>query len=443
MLFRPHAYQLQSARRMLDHPFMALLADPGLGKTAIMLMLIHELKRIGCLPPTLITATKQIATQVWPEEIEGWDQFNGISYSVIQGAHKERAYRKPADIYVTNNESLPWMEARGYIDKFAMLIIDESSKFKSWGSQRTKLIKKHLHHFQRRYLLTGSPTPLTLLDLFPQMYIVDRGETFGRYLNRFKFHFFQPVYGTNKWVPRYNAEKIIYEKAAPFCIRLDAKIHLRLPPLEVHDIRVSLPEAAKEDAKNAVLKIDLTSRINSSTDRMQARRLASGIDANGKVVHDAKLVALRKLLDDLKGRPALVFCYFRSEGDYLSAMLDAPIVRGGTSSKKSSELFALWNAGKLPVLILQPAAAGHGLNLQRGGTDIIWFSLTDNQDDYYQAIRRVWRQGVVGDKVTVHRLLAKASIDVAMARSLEDKTNTQQAFLDAMLALQEELRDVA
>lgn len=439
MIFKPHPYQLTAARRLLDRPFTFLQADPGTGKTAICLMVIHELKKRGELPPTLIIAPLRIATSVWPDEITKWDQFHCISYRVIQGAHKAREAAHPADVHLTNLESLAWMHEHGLLSRYRMVIFDESSKFKTWSAKRTKIIKKYLGAFERRYALTGSPAPKSLADIFPQQYLVDRGASFGRYITRFQSKYLVDVspHMSPKWEVRPGAAEGIYRKMAPFCHRLDAAKLLDMPPLITEDIKIPLPKPVQEQALELLKQIAVTAEtstwdaLSAGSEYMQSRRIAGGISPEGDVMHDEKLKALDDLIEGLQGQHALVFFYYRAEGDVLTKRLNAPMIRGGTSVAESNESMRAWNARELPLLLLHPAATGHGLNLQAGGNHVIWYSLTDNYDDYFQAIRRVWRQGVAGT-VFNHRLIARNSVDIAMLAGLEAKGDRQRAVLDAM-----------
>lgn len=436
MIFNPHAYQLNASMHLLRHPFTFLQADPGTGKTAICLMLVHELKKRCELPRCLIVAPLRIATDVWPDEIAKWDQFNGITYRVIQGHHKAREASEPADVHLTNIESLAWMDKRGLLNEYDMVIIDESSKFKNWSAKRTKILKRHIGRFRRRYALTGSPAPKSLADIFPQQFIVDRGVCFGKYIGRFQRQYLVNVspHFTPKWEVRPGAADEIYRKMAPFCHRLDADKLLNMPPLITNDIRIPLSESVQKNAMDLLKQMDTSSTwaaFSAGSEYMQSRRIAGGVAENGVILHDAKLKALDDLMDELQGQNALVFFYYRAEGDTLAKRYDAPIVRGGTSIRDSRAAVRAWNAGNLPMLLLHPAATGHGLNLQDGGNNVVWYSFTDNYDDYYQAIRRVWRQGVTGT-VICHRLIARGSIDPAMIRGLDAKGDRQRSMLESI-----------
>ena len=438
MIFKPHQYQLAAAHALLTHRHMALHADPGTGKTAIVLMLIHELKVRDMLHPTLVLAPLRIATEVWPDEIAKWDQFNEISYSVIQGKNKSKASETPADLHFANIESLPWLVKNNALSKYRILIIDESSKFKNWSAQRTKILKSCISQFDRRYALTGSPAPRSLLDLFSQQYLVDKGAALGRYISHYRYEYFvdKGFGGWPNWQLREGADDRIYKKLAPYCHRIDGDVLLGTPSMLINDIRLTLPKKQQMSSFEALKNLhemSLSSSFSAADDSILARREAGGIDADGSLIHDVKIKALEDLIAELQGKNALVFFYFRTEGKYLSKHFNAPVVMGGMSQKTTRKHLQAWCAGELPLLFLQPSTTGHGLNLQSGGKDIIWFSFTYSQDDYYQACRRIHGRQGIGARV--HRLISRGSVDVAMIASLEAKTGQQKAFLDAIAEL--------
>lgn len=433
MKFHPHKYQLDAARFHLARPYSALFADPGLGKTAIMLMLIHEIKRCNKLDrPVLVLSTLRIAKSVWPAEIAKWDQFNNLTYTVIHGSRKGNLCKQQTDVHLLNNEGLAWAEKTGILDNYKFLIVDESSKYKSWGAQRTKIIRKRVHQFERRHILTGTPVPKSMLDIFSQMYLCDAGRSLGRYITHFRNNYFiDRGWGMYPdWQLRDGAEQQVYDKIGPRCFRLSGEHLLDMPELMVNDIMVDIPKKYQRLSIEMLSELGILGAINGAGKYAASRRIASGVGLEG-VIHTTKLDALKDLISELQGKPILVAYYYRNEGDLLQKEVGAKLIDGRTSAAESDKLMRLWNAQKIPVLGIQPAAGGHGLNLQEGGLDICWYSLTDNQDDYYQLIRRVWRQGV-RDTVRVHRLLANKTVDLAMVKGLESKTDFQTAFLAAI-----------
>lgn len=456
MIYKPHAYQLAAAKHLLYNPYTTLLADPGTGKTSIILMLLYELKRMGRLPKTLITTMLRVATDVWPEEIAKWDQFRGLTFQVLHGSRRDIQVQLPADIHIINNESLGWLSNSGHMDSYKVLIVDELSKFKNWSSDRTRILKKRVPQFIRRYGLTGSPAPKSLMDLFSQQYIVDGGKSFGRFKKYFKRYFFYDVNQYNdgwpQWEIKPGMESELYKRVAPYSYRLDGKRLLDMPPLLFNDIELKIPDKIKKEAKRALMNLRntmdamtsqgvvsvprnaLSAALNASSEYMLARRLGSGIAEGGDILHDVKLKALDDLIDELQGKSALIFFYYRSEGEVLRKRYDAPIFWGGTTRAYFTSVKQQWNAGKVPLLLMQPNSTSHGLNLQHGGNDVIYFSFTDDYDAYSQGYQRIWRQGV-SQYVRVHRLISKGTADVAIRALLSTKGDRQQAFLDALADL--------
>lgn len=435
MKFKAHQYQADAAQFHQANPFSALFADPGTGKTATMLMLLSVLKRLGDLPrPVLVTSPLRIATSVWPNEIAKWDQFKHLSYQVIHGPKKAALANKPADIHLINNEGLAWADKAGVLDQYKTLIIDESSKFKNWSSGRTKIIRKRVGQFERRHILTGSPTPKSMMDLFAQMYLTDGGKSLGRYITHFRQHYFvDKGWGMYPdWQLRHGAAEMIYDRVAPHCYRLDGQKLLDMPPLIINDIELDLPAHLNKMSLDALRSIGLSPSISAAAEYQQSRRIAGGC-VGGELIHDIKIKALGDLLDELQGKPVLCGFYYKEEGRMLTKKFGFPRIDGDTTPTQSAKLMNAWNDRSLgaPGLAIQPAAGGHGLNLQEGGNDVVYYSFTDNQDDYYQLYQRVWRQGVKG-AVRLHRLIARKTIDVAILRSVEAKTDQQAALLDAI-----------
>lgn len=335
------------------------------------------------------------------------------------------------DIHLLNNEGLRWAKDNGVLDKYKILIIDESSKYKNWAADRTKILKRRISQFDRRHILTGTPVPRSMMDIFSQMYLVDRGQSLGQYITHFRNHYFvDKGWKYPDWQLRPESEEMIYDRIKPRCFRLSAEHVLSMPDLTVNDVWVDIPDKFKGDVRKHLLALDTPMAINAATDRLMSRRLASGV-LGGDIIHRAKIDAVKEIIEELQGKPVMVGYYYRDEGDMLRQEFGAKLIDGRTPTAESTNLVKAWNAGKVPVLGMQPAAGGHGLNLQDGGLDLIWFSLTDNQDDYYQMIRRIWRQGV-RDGVRVHRILARGTVDKAMVAGLECKEGFQKGFLSAV-----------
>jgi SNF2 family DNA or RNA helicase len=481
-------YQIDAARFLTGSPGSLLLADPGTGKSAITLITIRELMARGLVDlPVLLVAPLRVAQGVWGQEIRKWDQFHDLEYQVLYG--KTRDIPSNAPIQITNFDSLEPMASRGLLRKFRTLIIDEVSKTRNPRGVKYKILQDIASRCTRRHGLTGSPRPRALLDIwgplyltagggplgydyfaFRRKYFFDRNDLLGKWvdhtlgdgsrmlperqlLDLFNLEFpgsdqggllrayyrMKYVSGQLKcahiwpdWRPIPGAEEEIHRLVAPYCFRLDITRVLDLPPVTIRDVPVLLPTKYRKISATTALEI-VGDPLAHQNKYMLSRRAAAGITPDG-ILHNAKIEALDDLILELQGQHAIVFFAYRAEGAYLAAKYQAPLVYGGTGDK-AFEFFEQWNRGELPLLFLQAASCGHGLNLQAGGRHVIYFSLTDNYDDYDQGFRRVWRKGVTGP-VFVHRLIGIGSIDEAIRDSLDlDKGEGQKAFNDAIWRL--------
>lgn len=437
MKFCPHEYQTEAIEFLLQKGNAALFADPGSGKTAIML---EVLSRLG--KSALVIAPIRVSESVWPDEIQKWGY--KIKHCFLHGPKKKASVIN--GITLINPEGLEWYFKN--IDLLPeVLIIDESSKFKSWSSKRVKLLKKHLRSFQNRYIMTGTPTPHSLLDLFSQMYIVDAGESLGSAITRYRSAYFEPYgYENRQWRIRKGMDEIIYSKIAPITMRIDSSTFLNLPDCIVNDISITLDKSSRkfyncvEQDFFATWKGEPLRVTSSGSKYLVCRQVASG-QAYKKAgssevinIHRLKFDALSDLVDELQGKPVLIAYNFRHELAELKKMFPSAPVIGGGEACDINRVVSDWNKGKLNSLIANPKSMAHGLNLQGGGHDIVWFSLTDNHDDYVQFNKRIHRQGVK-ETVRIHRLIVKNTVETAIARSLDSKTAGQQALLDAITDL--------
>lgn len=465
MIFKPHDYQHAAIDFLLQNRCAGLFADPGLGKTAITLSVIKRFQQHPKFRGALIIAPLRVCYSVWPAEIQKWNQFQDLSFQILHGPGKYRNLFQKADVYLLNVEDIFWLFDKeieqwlafmnhGY--PWNMLVIDESSKFKSHQSKRFKLIRKHLDRFQRRILLTGTPAPNSMMDLYSQIYILDKGETLGRYITHYRQRYFYPITFRKfaEWNLKPGSEKTIQRKISPLVMRIDAASYLDLPPIIYNRVPVQLPPKAamayKQLEKQFFAYIDENPvLLGSAASAYNAcRQVANGClyeqvnpliprsqQPNRKTlhVHQAKIDAVQELVEELQGKPVLIAYHYKHD---LAQLLDkfgkdTLSLGGGVSSVKSAEIVDRWNAGKIPILLGHPQSIAHGLNLQHGGHDIIWFSLTDNLENYLQFNQRVYRQGVVG-QVRIHLIIAKNTIDEAILLRLKSKDTTQQALLDAI-----------
>ena len=477
MKYVAEEYHKTGIQFLVDHPQCGLFADPGTGKTGMTLAAFSAMKRAGLVNRMLVVAPRLVCHNVWPNEVLKFDQFNHLSVAIFHGEDKDirlvHEFIEPrADIVLVNPESLKWMlamlSAKWFTRKrntlrlpWDMLVIDESSKFKNHGSVRFKELKPFLPLFNRRVILTGTPTPHSLADLWSQMYIVDIGKTFGPTITGFRDAYFQidnPKFYTYKLLP--GAADSIHRAIAPSVLRFDESV-FKLPERVINDVRITLGEKARciYDGMERDLFAEMdggeVTAPNTSSKYLLCRQIANGrmydpkltqpdgddgIDHGRKIhqVHAEKLEALDNILDELQGKPALVAYYFRHDLTALTAHLEkrfkfkwCPFIGAGATMKDINKHIEDWNAGRLPVLVVHPASMAHGLNLQSGGNDLVFYGLTDNLEDYQQLMKRLHRRGVKG-QVRVHRLIATKTIDEAVVAGLDSKAATQMELLNAI-----------
>lgn len=467
----PHEYQRRVAERMIDQPHLGLFLDPGLGKTSISLSAFRAMREAADVSRMLVVAPLRVCYSVWPPEVEKWDDFRDLRVRLLHGPGKVPSALDPgAEVYVINPEGLEWLvRQRWRLPE--MLVVDESTRFKRKSSKRSRLLGKLLDAFPRRYALTGTPAPNGLIDLHGQMLIVDRGKSLGRNVGDYLEEFFVnvpcgPGQQYWQWKPRRGATKQIYERIAPWVVRLDARDYLELPEVVTVPMRVDIPDRAmdlyQQLRREMVLELEEGNVVamNAGALTGKCRQVANGSvyltdsgdvaradmdrgsTRRSEVVHDAKAQALVDLVEELGGKPLLVAYEFRHEIPLIKKALrpvigqEPPHFGGGVSATRGRELEAAWNRGDLPVLLVHPLSASHGLNLQGGGHHLAWYSLTWDLELYDQLVRRLWRQGQE-ERVFVYHLVSHGTIDGTVARVLEKKSRDQGELLDA---LREDLR---
>jgi SNF2 family DNA or RNA helicase len=477
----PHQYQNHALKFLIHRLVMeenkgaGLFLDPGLGKTSVVLLMISILIRLGIIKKVLIVAPLRVVYSVWPNEIKKWEQFRHLRVSIVHGSPTKRmkAIATPADIYLTTAQSLPavWeaFSVRGAeAIPWDTLIVDESTLFKSWGGNRRKkkaaatedgeepksrrlgrsaALRKMLPAFERRVILTGTPRAEGLQDLFAQVFIVDRGESLGtsksKFLGRF---FYRGGFGGYQYFPHQSAERLIRDKISPFCLSLSAADHLDLPELVTNDVWVDLPEASAKQYRDMEKKLFLeldngedVTPLNAGGRYLACRQIANGgiYDQEDKEkiyhLHTAKIEAVEDLVNELNGKPALVAFQFRHDLDRLRKRWPKlPSIDGRTAGKAADKLVQDWNAGKLPLLAIQPKSLSHGVNMQSGpGRDLIFVGLDDSLETYLQLVARLYRQGVTG-QVRVHRILATDTVDEMIRDRIDRKDADQKSFLESL-----------
>lgn len=438
----PHSYQLRACKHLLANNGAALFLDPGLGKTSITLATIKALKDAKKLKGVLVIAPLRVCHMVWPAEVRKWEGFADLKVTVLHGKDKDDLLKQKSDVYVINPEGLEWLFKTG-VWKWDTLVVDESTKFKSWKAQRTKLLKMYLHKFERRWILTGTPAPNGIGDLFSQVYLLDGGRRLGKYITHFRSRFMmQSGFKGYQWVPKVGALEEIEALLKDIALRLEAADWLKLPPLIHNRIEVELPKHARKhyeelEAEFVVqLKSGEISAVSAATLGVKLRQFTNGLvyDDERRVhfVHEAKLDALEDLVEELSGTPVLVAVAFLPEVEAIRKRLgaDIPYLGGGVSTKAADEIAKGWNAGKYPIVLAHPSSVAHGLNLQ-GGRHVCWYGLTWNFEEYDQFIRRVWRQGQT-QRVVCHSIVAVDTMDEKVERALREKKNLLESLLQKL-----------
>lgn len=470
--WKPHGYQERSIKFFLSHGSAGLFADPGLGKTSVSLAAAKILFAKNLSRGALVVTTLRACHEVWPKEIQKWREFNGLRCAVLHGPRKDEALRTESDVYVVNYEGLEWLATTlgwkrrvrkvkgidvegGWVPPpnydhlpFDMLVVDESTKVKNSSTERFKLLKTMLNAFRRRYILTGTPAPNGLLDLFGQIYVLDQGNALGGYITHYRSTYFYPVgFGGFQWEPKETAEKQIYGKLKNLVVRLDERDYLKLPPLVRRTVTVALPSDVEKTYRQvenhfvALLESGKVVARNAASATSKMRQIASGgvyidrIEGSQRAyehLHAAKTDAIVELVDELSGKGALVAYETLHELERLRrAFPAAPFIGGGATTRQTNAAVEGWNAGKIPVLLVQPQSAAHALNLQEAGRAVIFATLPWDLELYQQLVKRLHRQGQKR-RVFVYHVVARDTIDEVVAEVLVEKAATQARLLEAL-----------
>lgn len=453
MQFNPWNYQQYSINHIIDHKTSGLFLDMGMGKTVSTLTAIDNLIFLGEVNKVLVIAPLRVAEDTWSTEVEKWDHLRYLKISKILGSKKQReeALKKDADIYVTNRENVDWLVMECF-DSWIwdMVVIDELSSFKSSKAKRFRALKKVRPYFKRIVGLTGTPAPNSLIDLWPQIYLLDGGQRLGKTITGFKDRYFNPGrrngYVVYNWELKEGAEESIQNKISDICISMKANDYLDLPERIDNKVEISLSKKALETykklEKELVIEIDEEdiTAANAAVLTNKLLQMANGAiySENKEVVniHDEKLEKLEEIIDISNGKSVLVFYNFKHDYNRISELLTKKKINHQTLN--TSEDIKRWNDGEIQVALLHPASAGHGLNLQYGGNIIVWFGLTWSLELYQQANARLHRQGQK-ETVIIHHLIAKGTVDEDVMNALANKEINQDMLLEAVKARMEEL----
>ncbi len=383
----------------------------------------------------------RVARDTWPAEIEKWDHLNDLKYSVVLGSEKERiaALMKKADIYIINRENVKWLVEDSYIPfDFDTVIIDELSSFKNHQAKRFRSLMKVRPKIKRIVALTGTPASNGLMDLWAEFRLLDLGQRLGRFIGKYRDDYFVPDKRNQQIIfsykPKPGAEDAIYKKISDITISMKGSDYLKLPELVINEVQVTLSEKEMkildDMRKELVTKVkdDEITAVNAAALSNKLLQMSNGAvyDEYGEVVniHDRKLDALEDLLEAANGKPVLIAYWFKHDMKRISE-------RFSVETLDSAESIRRWNKGEIPVAIIHPASAGHGLNLQAGGSTLIWFGITWSLELYQQTNARLWRQGQQ-NSVVIHHIISKDTIDERVMKALKNKDSTQAALIDAV-----------
>ena len=445
MNFSLHNYQTYAIDYIETHPVAAVLLDMGLGKTVISLTAIADLlfdsfeaHRI------LVVAPLRVARDTWPAEIAKWEHLQHLTYAVCVGTPKERrtALMSEADITIINRENLGWLiDSSGFDFNYDMVIIDELSSFKNHKSKRFQSLMKVRPRVKRIIGLTGTPSSNGLMDLWSEFKLLDFGERLGRFITHYRNNYFIPDKRNGEIIYSYKpmpyAEDAIYRKISDITISMKSTDHLQMPELITSQYEVQLSE--EEEKRYEELKADFILELpegeitaaNAASLTGKLSQLANGAiyDDDGNILefHDRKLDALEDLIEAANGKPLLVAYWFKHDLQRIKKRFDVREI-------KTSKDIMDWNHGDIPVAVIHPASAGHGLNLQAGGSTLIWFGLTWSLELYQQTNARLWRQGQASGTVVIEHIITKGTIDERILKALSLKEVSQNALIDAVKA---------
>lgn len=444
MKYTPHDYQQYATEFILNNPISAILLECGLGKTIITLTAIKELLHDRFLVSrVLIIAPLRVAKNTWSAEIEKWDHLKDLSYSIVVGTEADRiaALRKPADLYIINRENVQWLVETGAAPAFDMVVVDELSSFKSHQSKRFKALMKIRPSISRIVGLTGTPSSNGLMDLWAEFKLLDMGQRLGHFISNYRAAYFLPDKCNGPIVYSYKlrpfAEEQIYDRISDITISMKAKDYLKMPECVSTQYPVRMSKEEKEQyntlKKEMVLFIgdDDIDAVNAATLTNKLLQMANGAiynSANEPIeIHQRKLDALEDLIESANSKPVLVAYWFKHDLERIRQRFEVREIKEPRDIRD-------WNEKKIPIAVIHPAAAGHGLNLQGGGSTLIWFGLTWSLELYQQTNARLWRQGQTEDTVVIQHIVTKGTIDEQILKALSAKEKTQEALISAVKA---------
>lgn len=450
-----HDYQVRGVNHIIDNEYCALFLDMGLGKTVTTLTAIKELLDNCIISNALVIAPKKVTQVTWSDEIKNWEHLQGLTISVIDGTAKQRreAMAAKADIYAVSRDNIVWLvlECGGVKLPYDMVVIDELSSFKNHASKRFRAMRKVRKFIPRVVGLTGTPAPNGLIDLFAQMYLIDQGERLGKSITAYRDRFFRPgkrngdiVYTYELKAPQNETEQQISDLISDITISMTAEDYLKMPDkimlYDYVDLAPNVLAMYRDFEKEQILELinsdEPISAASAAALSNKLQQFANGAiydaERNVKDLHDEKLDKLEELVEAANGDPVLIAYSYKHDLERIMQKLKAyrPV------KLEKPEHIADWNAGKIPVLVIHPASAGHGLNLQKGGHNIVWFGNTWSLELYQQFNARLYRQGQ-SKPVTIHHIVTRGTIDEKIIKSLEGKRETQDGLMQSIKELME------
>ena len=450
MIYKPHNYQAYAIDYIETHPVSAVFLDMGLGKTSITLTAIYNLMYDRFeVHKVLVIAPLRVARDTWAAEARKWDHLQNLTLSVAVGTEAQRkaALLRKADVYVINRENIGWLiEESGIPFDFDMVVIDELSSFKNHNTKRFRSLLKVRQKISRIVGLTGTPASNGLMDLWAEFRILDMGQRLGRFITQYRTNYFTPDKRNGMVIFSYKplpfAEEAIYDKISDITISMKSTDHLQMPELISSEYKVELSDEEAKHYKELKDELVLTlgdgeiTASNAASLSNKLSQMANGAiyddDSNTVHIHDRKLDALEDIIEAANGKPLLVAYWFKHDLARITDRLEK--LRIPFSRLDDSDSIRRWNNGEIPVALIHPASAGHGLNLQSGGSILVWFRLTWSLELYQQTVARLWRQGQTANTVVVQHIITGGTIDERIMKALSQKEHTQTALIDAVKA---------
>lgn len=448
-----HRYQVATVQHIIEHPYCGAFLDMGLGKTVSTLTAIEKLMYDYCeIDSVIVIAPKRVAESVWEEEAKKWAHLKHLTFSKIIGNQTERveALKRKADIYILTRDNVAWLCAYfgGGKIPFEMCVIDELSSFKSYKSERFKALRAARPFFKRVVGLTGTPAPNGLIDLWPQMYLLDRGQRLEKTITKYRETYFRPGRTNGHIVYNYDlmkdSEFLIHKKIEDICISMKAEDYLEMPYRTDNYIELKMPQKLKKQyqdfEKEKILEVFSQEEGNTEISVLNAATLSNKLlqFANGAVydedrnvheIHSIKLDALEEIIEDSNGKPVLIAWTYQFDRDRILERLKKYKPRQLKNNKDIEE----WNNGKIQVMLAHPASAGHGLNLQAGGSTIVWYGQTWSLELYQQFNARLYRQGQQAN-VIIHHLILEGTHDEDVIAALKRKDKKQNSLMNSIKA---------